>query len=69
MKKILFSALCLAMAMTVSAGTPKTKAKAGNQKGVVTICCSQGFQGPEEWDRYNFPVDSKDTSASLTARQ
>ncbi len=59
MKKILFSALCLAMAMTVSAGTPKTKAKAGNQKGVVTICCSQGFQGPEEWDRYNFPVDSK----------
>lgn len=47
------------MAINVSAGTPKTKAKTGSQKGVVTICCSQGFQGPEEWDKFDFPIDSK----------
>ena len=25
----------------------------------VTIVCSQGFQGPELWDRHEFPVDKK----------
>ena len=25
----------------------------------ATIICSQGFQGPELWDRHEFPVDKK----------
>ena len=58
MKKIIFSALCLGMALTMGAAAPKTSAPA-SKKGFVTLYCSQAFQGPEEWDRYEFPVDSK----------
>ena len=28
-------------------------------QSTVTIVCSQGFQGPELWDRHELPVDKK----------
>lgn len=61
MKKIILSTACFAMAATMFAATPKTKAKTTSTapKGTVTLYCSQGFRGPEKWDKFNFPVDKK----------
>ena len=33
--------------------------RAGGESGTVTIVCSQGFQGPELWDRHELSVDKK----------
>lgn len=44
----------LLIVVSAQAGTP---IKYG--KGTATVLCSQGFQGPEKWDKEVFPVDSK----------
>lgn len=31
----------------------------GSGGGSITIVCSQGFQGPELWDRHELPIDKK----------
>ena len=61
MKKLIYSVLCLSLAVSVNAACPKKKAAccAAAPKGTVTLYCSQGFQGPEKWDKFNFPVDKK----------
>lgn len=54
MKKIIFSiAICL-LAMNASAATPKSTQ---SPKGTVTLYCSQGFQGPEKWNKHAYKVD------------
>lgn len=54
MKKVLYSLALLLMATSLTAATPKTT------KGkTVTLYCSQGFQGPEKWDKQVLPVDGK----------
>ena len=61
MKKIVYSVLCLSLAISVNAACPKKKAAccASAPKGTVALYCSQGFQGPEKWDKFYFPVDKK----------
>ena len=57
MKKLFLSIVCLAMLVGVNAATPqKGSAKKGK---TVTLYCSQGFQGPELWDKVTVPIDSK----------
>jgi len=31
----------------------------GGESKTITIVCSQGFQGPELWDRHELPIDKK----------
>lgn len=47
---------CLLLAIGVNAETPVTKSA---KKGCVTMYCSQGFQGPEKWEKLTLPIDSK----------
>lgn len=48
-KQLILLALCTLAVTTMAAKGNKT----------VTIVCSQGFQGPELWDRHELPIDSK----------
>lgn len=57
MKKILLATVCLAMLAGVNA--PAASKGKKPSKNTVTIICSQGFQGPELWDKHEFPVDKK----------
>ena len=54
MKKLLYTAALMMMTVSLTAATPKT----GKGK-TVTIYCSQGFQGPEKWDKLELPIDNK----------
>ncbi len=54
MKKILPIAALLVAAVPAFAGTPIKY-----EKKTATVLCSQGFQGPEEWDKEVYSVDSK----------
>jgi hypothetical protein len=49
MKKLLLLISFVAVAVSASAQKNKT----------ATIVCSQGFQGPELWDRHELPIDKK----------
>ncbi len=54
MKKLFSLALLFITVVSANAGTPIKY-----DKGTATILCSQGFQGPEQWDKEVFPVDKK----------
>ena len=56
MKQLFCTVVCCLMVLGVSATTPKTKPAS---KGTVTLYCSQGFQGPEKWDKHTYAVDNK----------
>ena len=57
MKKLFCSVACLLM---IAGGSNAFAAKkAAKAKKTVEIICSQGFQGPELWDKHDFPIDSK----------
>lgn len=56
MKKVLFSMAC---ALLVASGTPSFAADKKTAAKTVQIICSQGFQGPELWDKHEFPIDKK----------
>ena len=54
MKQIIFTLACAALIL----GTPATAKVKKSVKNTVEIRCSQGFQGPEKWDKQVFPVDN-----------
>lgn len=55
MKKIIIS---LALLMVASTATVSAAGKAKKAK-TARIVCSQGFQGPELWNKLDLPVDNK----------
>ncbi|MCR5181042.1 MAG: DUF1080 domain-containing protein [Bacteroidaceae bacterium] len=56
MKISIYRTLALALFLLPLCGASLMAQKKGS---TVTIVCSQGFQGPELWDRHEFPVDKK----------
>ena len=70
MKKLIYSVLCLSLAVSVNAACPKKKAAccAAAPKGTVTLYCSQGFQGPENGTSSISPLTKKATFPFLTVR-
>lgn len=55
-KYLVLSVLLFSVSLVHSALPMKGERGRGS---TVTIVCSQGFQGPELWDRHEFPVDKK----------
>ena len=53
MKRIFLFVAVVAVAMSATA----QKAKKGAKQPMATVVCSQGFQGPELWNRLELPVD------------
>ena len=63
MKKILLLiSFVVAAALSAMATTPLPTREGqggGSGKSSVALYCSQGFQGPELWDRHDLPIDKK----------
>ncbi len=56
MKQLLCTVACCFLVLNASAATPKSNYA---NKGAVTLYFSQGFQGPEKWEKHTFKVDKK----------
>ena len=63
MKKniILLFALLPLCSLSAKVTAPSLAGRAGGESksGTISIVCSQGFQGPELWERLELPVDKK----------